>query len=291
MNIRVLEYLIAVAEHEHFGKAADACHVSQPALSMQIKSLEQNLGIAFFERNTKRVIITEAGRVMVHQAQQIVHAVKDMKEQARALQNPYAGTCRLGAFPTLAPYVLPKIVPGLKCALPDLRLVLVEEKTETLLQQLMQGTLDSAFIALPIQESSLHLEPIFTDPFVLAVSTDHHLSKMKSVVLSCLMNENVLLLEEGHCLGDQALAVCHRVHANTHGDFRATSLETLREMVAMNEGVTLMPTSAIKTSSRVTYIPFQAPPPCRVIGLAWRKSSARQRCFEKISHTVRALLP
>ena len=287
MNLRDLQYLVAVAEHRHFGKAAEWCNTSQPTLSMQLKKLEETLGVQLFERTSKKVIITPIGETITTKARQILQDSRDIRELAKAAQDPYAGEFRLGAFPTLAPYYLPIAVPAIHKALPKLKLLLVEEKTPFLLERLKAGTLDAAFLALPIEEDWLETMPLFDDPFLLAVSPDHALAKRKYVSQSDLKGEQLLLLEDGHCLRSQALEVCSLIGSSEHQEFRATSLETLRQMVAAGVGITLMPQLAIGKDKSVKYIPFDKLAPSRTIGMVWRKHTARKECILRIA----SLLP
>jgi LysR family hydrogen peroxide-inducible transcriptional activator len=282
MNIRDLKYLVAVAEYQHFGKAADACFVSQPALSMQLKKLEESVGVQLFERSNKHVCITPAGEALALQAQKILLGVDDFMKTAKAYQDPLAGDFRLGAFPTLAPYYLPKVIPAIHKALPKLKLLLIEEKTSVLLEKLKSGVLDAALIALPIDGDGLESIKLFDDPFLLAVAPDHILAKRKVIHQHDLTSEKLLLLEDGHCLRSQALEVCSLVGSSEEQEFRATSLETLRQMVATGVGITLIPQLAIGKDKSVNYIPFEGLAPSRTIGLVWRKHTVRQKCIAKI---------
>lgn len=284
MNIRDLEYFVKVAELRHFKKAADACFVSQPALSMQIKKLEEMWGVCLFERDNKHVLITPVGDVLLKKAKQILQSVQDMKQEAILYQDPYAGNLRLGAFPTLAPYYFPNLVPKINKRFKKLRLLLTEEKTELLLKQLQEGSLDAAYLAvpLPISDDRLEIRELFCEPFYLAVSVTHPLAHLTYVKVSDLDKQSLLLLSEGHCLRDQALEICSKIGASEQQDFRATSLETLRQMVAANVGITLIPKLAIKKDKRIAYIPFKGQIPSRTIALLWRKNSAREELLQQI---------
>lgn len=282
MNLRDLHYLVAVADLIHFGKAAKACHTSQPTLSMQLKKLEQTLGVILFERNNKRISITPVGQEIVERARKILREAKEIQTIAKALQDPYAGDFRLGAFPTLAPYFFPTAMPLMREELSKLKFILVEEKTDLLLDKLRDGLLDAAFLALPIQDSALETAVLFNDPFLLAVSQIHPLAKTTRIHPHDIQTEPLLLLEEGHCLRDQALAVCHTTGGKEQQEFRASSLETLRHMVAAGTGITLIPQIAQQATDGIVYIPFAASPPSRTIGLVWRKTSARKKCIEKL---------
>lgn len=292
MNLRDLKYLIAVAKHQHFGKAAEACFISQPALSMQLKKLEEYLDVQLFERNNKTVIITEIGKKLVEQAKKITQAADDMIVLAKTFQNPEEGEVKLGAFPTLAPYYLPKSMPKIIKKFPKLKLFLLEEKTDILITKLLSGEIDTAFLATPMplsdhQKKLLESIELFKEPFYLAVSKSHPLAKLKKITQNNIKNEKLLLLEDGHCLRQQALDVCEITGAFEQQDFRATSLETLREMVAANIGITLVPELAInKKDSRINYLPFCNHKYARTISMVWRKTSARAELFQELIKAI-----
>ncbi len=279
MNLRDLKYLVALADLRHFGKAAEACFVSQPTLSTQIMKLEEELGVTLFERAPRKVMLTAVGQDVVQRTRRILADVEDMKEAALRSRDPASGTLRLGVFPTLAPYLLPHVVPALRQQFPQLELLLVEEKSDVLLQRLHEGKLDAALLALPIHDEQLHAQPLFEEPFLLAAPAGHPLAQKKVLSGSDLDHETLLLLEDGHCLRDQALDVCRLSGAQEKSGFRATSLETLRQMVAAGVGVTLLPQLATHPSiaqpAGMVLVPFHSPAPSRRIALAWRKSSAR----------------
>ncbi len=289
MNIRDLHYLVAVSQHLHFGKAAATCNTTQPTLSMQIKKLEDSLGVQIFERTNKKVLITPVGEMILAKARRILQDSKDIAELAKNAQDPFAGEFRLGAFPTLAPYFLPLAVPAIHKKMPKLKLLLVEEKTEVLLARLKEGTLDAAFLALPIHDDALEEAILFEDPFLLAVSPSHRLADRKNVSTNDIKLEQLLLLEDGHCLRNQALEVCSMVGTSESNEFRATSLETLRQMVATNVGITLIPRIAVKSDKTIRYLPFEGLSPSRSIGLVWRKSTAREKSIEAIRKVIVSL--
>jgi LysR family transcriptional regulator, hydrogen peroxide-inducible genes activator len=287
MNLRDLRYFVALAEHKHFGRAAQASFVSQPTLSTQIKKLEDELGVALVERTPRKVLLTEVGKEIAVRAREVLTEVDQIKAIARRTIDPESGTLRLGMFPTLGPYLLPHVVPEIRSRFPRLEMLLVEEKTETLLRQLREGRLDCALLALPIHDDQLHEEFLFEEPFLLAVPEHHALAKNKTLKLDDLSDQNLLLLEEGHCLRDQALEVCELSGANEKSGFRATSLETLRQMVAANVGVTLLPVLAIKPpvarSENIHLMQFRGNPPSRRIAMFWRKSSALAPFLKKFA--------
>lgn len=290
MNIRDLKYLISLADHKHFGKAADACFVSQPALSMQIKKLEDSLGVLLIERTNKKIIFTEIGELIVQQARDILYHVDTLQEIANQSKDPFCGELRLGIIPTLAPYLLPLIIPGLSTLYPKLIPYLIEETTLNLLTKLKEGKIDGALLALPI-EGDFSVNPLFDEEFVLATPLAHPLTKQKIVDFSDLENKTLLLLEDGHCLRDQALAVCHRAHASESKNFRATSLETLRHMVASGVGMTLMPKLSCRSHDGVSYIPFKSPRPMRTIGLIWRKTTGKKILLEHLVEYIKTVNP
>jgi LysR family transcriptional regulator, hydrogen peroxide-inducible genes activator len=292
VNLRDLQYLVAIDEHRHFGRAADACFVSQPTLSTQLKRLELELGAPLIERNPRHVLLTEAGERIVERARVILAEADDIRSIARRSQDPEAGSLRLGLFPTLAPYLLPHVVPELHERFPRLELLLVEEKTEEVLARLADGRLDAGLLAVPSGDGRLACEGLFHEDFVLAVPTDHPLALDRGPVdLSVLADEHMLLLEEGHCLRDQALAVCQLTGANERRGFRATSLETLRQMVAAGVGITLLPELSVQppvpTSDGIVLRRFAEPVPSREIGLFWRPSGMYADLLTELASVIR----
>ncbi len=283
MNLRDLQYLLAVADHGHFGRAAEACHVSQPTLSTQIKKLEDYLGVQLVERANKPVVLTPVGEDIARRAREVVKGAADIVEVARAARDPLAGELRLGVIPTVGPYLLPHLVPELRKAFPNLHALLYEEQTSALLAKLRAGQIDAAIMAVPVDGAERFEQmPLFDEPFVLAVPQDHPLARRKTVELEDLRPQTILLLEEGHCLRDQALDVCSLVGAHEAREFRATSMETLRQMVASGAGVTLLPKLAaavnpsIPNASAIELRPFRAPAPKRHIAVLWRRGAARE---------------
>lgn len=282
MNLRELEYLVAVAQYKHFGKAAEHCHVSQPALSMQLKKLEQELGVTLFERNNKQVLITSIGVKITMRARIILQQAADLKQFAQGDRDILCGELKLGAFPTLAPYYLPQIVPKIMQELPDIKLLLVEDKTDILIDKLQKGEIDCAFMALPIEAENLDYELLFDDEFYLAVSPDHEWAGRDEIAAAELQDKSLLLLEEGHCMRQSALDVCHLNGANEAQEFRATSLETLRQMVRIGGGITLMPALAKQDNDGLKYIEFSDTVPVRRIALVWRKTTYKRELFDKL---------
>src|SRR5690606_22130000 len=295
MNLRDLSYFIALADHLHFGRAAAASFVSQPTLSTQIRKLEEELGVPLVERAPRNVMLTPAGRDVATRARRIVADVEAMREAARRSQDPEAGRVHLGLFPTLGPYLLPHVVPGIRTRFPQLELLLVEEKSDVLLERLQQGRLDAALLALPVADDQLHVEFLFEEPFVLAVPEAHPLADRGALSMADIAEERLLLLSDGHCMRAQALDVCQLSGAGEKAEFEATSLETLRQMVAANVGVTLLPTLAVKPpvarSDSITLVPFRDPPPSRRIALAWRRSTAMAPFLRDLAGVLRDLPP
>ena len=293
MNLRDLKYLVALADHRHFGKAAEASHVSQPTLSTQIRKLEEELGVTLIERAPRKVMLTPAGRDAAERARRIVAEVEQMKESARRSQDPEAGTVRLGIFPTLGPYLLPHVVPRIRERFPQLELLLVEEKSEVLLARLREGRLDAGLLALPVHDEQLHAEFLFEEPFLLAVPEKHPLARREALKLEELAEQKLLLLEDGHCLREQALEVCRLSGANEKSEFRATSLETLRQMVAADVGITLLPTLAVKPpvarSHNIHLLGFSDSHPSRRIAMLWRRSSAMHGFLLKLAEVFKQL--
>jgi len=278
MNLRDLQYLVALAETGHFGRAAERCHVSQPTLSAQIRKLEESLGVALVERRPRRVVLTAAGEAVSERARRMLRDADDIRALARARQDPLGGRLKMGLIPTLGPYLLPRVAPRIAQALPKLQLMLHEYQTAPLVERTGQGELDLAILALPADTKGLATRSLFAEAFLVAMPESHRLAARKRVRSSDLEDEKLLLLEEGHCLRDQALEVCK--HAGIEDqDFRATSLETLRQMVAAGLGITLLPRLAAEgpfASARGLILrPFSPPAPNRVIGAAWRRSTSR----------------
>jgi len=291
MNLRDLRYLVALADVLHFGKAAEACHVSQPTLSTQIKKLEDELGVALVERAPRHVMLTPAGRDIATRARRVLAEVDQMRETARRTSDPEAGSVRLGLFPTLGPYLLPHVVPRIRARFPRLELLLVEEKTEAVLHMLRDGKLDAAVLAMPLHEDWLETEFLFEEPFLLALPRERAAEFPEGIVqLDDLRDQQVLLLEEGHCMRTQALSLCALGGASERRGFRATSLETLRQMVAANVGMTLLPQLSVMppvaVNDHLLLRRFAEPQPKRQIGLLWRKSDAREPLMQTLAEIL-----
>lgn len=296
MNIRDLQYLVALSEHKHFGNAAEACHVSQPTLSTQIKKLEDELGAPLVERDNKTVILTDLGLDVVTRSQQILAGVDEIKQIAKQAANPESGTLRLGLIPTIAPYLLPYAVKALKSAFPDLNLFLHEAQTHELIERLKSGNLDAAIMALPVNDDRLDSIPMYSESFFAALPLGHPLAKQKTIEVNDLTDQALMLLEDGHCLRDQALEICHHVGIKETQGFRATSLETLRQMVVSGAGITLLPTLAAETQLcqdgvDIHIVPFASPAPKREVGIFYRPSSPNIALYQSIAKSINQRLP
>ncbi len=275
LSIRQLQYVVAIADTLGFHKAAQKCRVSQPTLSSQVQKLEEVLGVRVFERDKRRVLVTPAGEAVVEHARKVLVELDDLIKVVSEARDPFSGTFRVGVIPTVAPYLLPFVMPAVAARWPRLRLALVEAKTDDLLAQLRAGTLDAGLLALVDGMEDLEHAVVLQDPFVAAVPRTHPLAKKKSVGLDDLEDEPVLLLEDGHCLRTQALTLCQRAGA-TETDLRATSLATLVQMVSSGNGITLLPSIAIDVENRrgqLAIKPLAGRAQGRTICLAWRKAA------------------
>jgi LysR family hydrogen peroxide-inducible transcriptional activator len=294
MTLRDLEYLVALADTRHFGRAAARCHVSQPTLSAQVMKLEAYLGTPLVERRPRRIALTAAGESVVLHARRMLREADDIRTIARAGQDPLAGPLKLGLIPTLGPYLLPRVAPRITKALPKLQLLLHEYQTAPLIERTLAGDLDLAILALPADTRGLVTRSLFAEAFLVAMPASHRLAARKRVKTSDLSGEKLLLLEEGHCLRDQALEVCERVGTEEQ-DFRATSLETLRQMVAAGLGLTLLPRLAeegpFAAARGLAVRPFSPPAPNRVIGAAWRRSTSRGEAIAAVCEAVARAVP
>jgi len=286
VNLKDLKYLVALADTGHFGKAAERTFVSQPTLSAQLKKLEDYLGVKLVERQPKNVQLTEVGKQVVVRARRMLDESDEIIALARNNTDPFAGKLKLGLIPTIGPYLLPRVMQKLRKALPQLGLMLYEHQTEPLLKRLRDGEIDLGILALPIAQEGLESRTLYEEAFTLAVPNQHPLSAKTTVKLQDLKGQTLLLLEDGHCLRDQALEVCSRIDVKEAEDFRATSLETLRQMVVAGLGVTLLPETAVESpfgSQRGLCIRhFAKPAPSRTVGAVWRKTSTRSAAIAAV---------
>lgn len=290
ITLRQLQYLVAVAEHKSFRKAADTCSVAQPSLSSQVAQAEEALGLQLFERDKRKVSLTAGGRRLIEQAEQLLLGADRLVESASTLADPLAGTLKLGIIPTLAPYILPEVAPALRDGLPKVSFLWSENKTPMLVQQVKEAELDAAILALESDLGGLAALPLGKDPFVFAASPSHRLGNSDSPIrLSQLEEERVLLLDDGHCFRDQVLSFCARVGAEETG-FRSTSLPTLVQMAAGGAGVTILPSLAVPLENRngaLTIRLFTPKQPARTVALAWRKSAARRETLQAVSKILK----
>lgn len=294
LSLRNLRYFQAVARTGHFGRAADACAVTQPALSMQIRELETHLGTRLFERTRDGARLTEAGREALRHADRILGAVADLETQARRSHGPLSGPFRLGVIPSIAPYLLPRLLPAVMERVPDARLTLRETLTATLVEELLAGDLDAVIASLPLDHPDLVERPLFADPFMLAVAASGAFAGAATASEDMLSSPELLLLEDGHCFRDQALEVCRTLDAGRLRSYGATSLSTLVQLVANGQGITLLPqlfvTAEAKTNPRVKLLQFPEPAPSRTVGLTWRRSARVERDIDEIEAAVRTSL-
>lgn len=289
-TLRQLESFVAVAGLLSFRRAAERVHISQPALSAQIAQLEQQLGVSLFERDRRKVMLTDAGRDLLPRARTILADVQRLIDSAAGHDDPLRSVIRLGVIPTLAPYLLPRVLPRLRAAHPQLRLYLREDLTERLLADLAAGELDLVMLACEAELGEVESLPLFRDRFLLAVPLDHPLASATELGEHDLEDQQVLLLEDGHCLRDQTLAVCNVRGARERDDFRASSLSTLIQMVGGGLGVTLIPELAADLLGRlepgVVMVRFVDPQPYRTIGLVWRTTTPHRDSYTRLAASL-----
>jgi len=298
MTLTELKYIVAVARERHFGRAAEACFVSQPTLSVAIRKLEDELGVVLFERGGSEVGVTPIGARIVAQAQKVLEESANLKEIARQGHDPLSGPLRVGVIYTVGPYLLPRLMPVLIERAPQMPLLLQENFTVRLLELLRQGEVDCAIMALPLPDSGLAIHDLYDEPFVAAVPREHRWSDRESITAAELKEETMLLLGAGHCFRDQVLEVCPefaRFSPTSDGiqrTFEGSSLETIRHMVAAGLGVTVLPASSVPAQPQpndlLRYVPFDAPVPSRRVVLAWRKSFPRSAAVQALIAAVEA---
>lgn len=290
IKLKDLRYLVAVADARHFGRAAGHCFVSQPTLSAQLKKLERYLGVQLIERQPNNVALTEAGEQIVARARRILEASEEVVTLARAHRDPLAGRLRVALLPTIGPYLLPRVSQAIRRSLPRIELHLYEYQTGPMLEKLKAGELDLGILALPVDLDGLEARELFAEPFTVALPERHRLAKRERLQVADLEGERLLLLEEGHCLRDQALEVCSHISAGETQDFRATSLETLRQMVATGAGITLLPKLATQgaygDARGMVVLPFAKPAPVRHVGAVWRKTTARRLAIDEVCKVI-----
>ncbi|MFO7476927.1 MAG: LysR substrate-binding domain-containing protein [Methyloceanibacter sp.] len=295
VSLRQLRYLESLAETCHFGHAAEACAVSQPALSMQIKELEDELKVSLVERRKSGIELTEQGEEIARRARGILAAVRDLLDYARHQEGLLSGVLKLGAIPSIAPYLLPAALPELHRRFLGLNLQLRESVTSNLVRELVTGDLDLILVALPIEDPEVETLHLFDDRFILATKATKQNQRLRHANADMLADNRLLLLEEGHCLRDQALSYCHMLTPEARDSFGASSLATIVQMVANGYGLTLLPemaiASEIHSSGDIRLLRFRAPEPKREIGLAWRKTSPRKQDFMQFAELLREVAP
>jgi LysR family hydrogen peroxide-inducible transcriptional activator len=295
MNLRDLRYFVALADTRHFGKAAERSFVSQPTLSAQIKKLETYLGVQLIERQPRKVTLTEMGARILPLARSILQESDEIVSLARNDHDPLSGKLKVALIPTIGPYLLPLVARKLRKQLPLLKVMLYEYQTQPLLEKLRAGDIDLGILALPVPLDGLEARPLYDEDFTLAVPSNSPLAKRSNVKIDDLSGETLLLLEDGHCLRDQALDVCSRIDVKESEDYRATSLETLRQMVAAGLGITLLPKLATRgpfgSGQGLTVKEFSRPVPSRSIGAVWRKSTARTDAIKAVCDAIRSSMP
>ena len=296
MTLTELRYIVAVARERHFGRAAEACFVSQPTLSVSIKKLEEELDVKLFERGSSEVSLTPLGDEIIHQAQQVLEQAALIKEIAKRGKDPLAGPLRLGLIYTIGPYLLPALVKQTIASVPQMPLMLQENFTTRLLDMLRAGELDCAILAEPFPDSGLATAPLFDEPFMVVVPTHHPLAQRDQISAEELKRETMLLLGTGHCFRDHVLEVCPeyaRFASNAEGirkGFEGSSLETIRHMVAAGMGVTVVPQLSVPAEPQlhVKYIPFADPVPTRRVVLVWRRTFTRYEAIAALRNAVYA---
>lgn len=296
MTLTELKYIVALAREKHFGRAADSCYVSQPTLSVAIKKLEDELSVTLFERGSNEVSLTGIGERIVMQAQKVLEEAAAIRALAMSGMDPLSGPLRVGVIYTIGPYLLPPLVSGMIEAVPSMPLLLQENLTVRLLELLKQGEIDVAVLALPIEESGFVIQPLYEEPFLVAVPKMHPWAKRKSIRADELKTENMLLLGAGHCFRDQVLGVCpelSRFSQTSEGiqrTFEGSSLETIRHMVASGVGITILPSSSVPAivppDSLLRYVPLQENDTRRTVALVWRKSFVRKEAIDALKQGV-----
>jgi LysR family hydrogen peroxide-inducible transcriptional activator len=292
VTLRQLRYFETLARTKHFGMAADQCAVTQPALSMQIKELERELGIELVERRGNTIAVTLVGQEIAARSEAILSQVRELSDYARQHHGVLTGPLRLGIIPSIAPYLLPDILTEVTRHYPQLDLQIRETQTNALVEELVRGELDAVLVALPVEPSQLETMPLFEDRFLIAVQSQAAPDWSKSDLRTRIGQERLLLLEEGHCLRDQALQFCQIANMQARKALGAASLTTIMQMVAAGHGITLLPELCAKAEvdrKRVALIAFPEEPPMRVVGLAWRRSSARQSDFTALGELIKSL--
>ena len=296
MTLTELKYIVAVAREKHFGRAAEACFVSQPTLSVAVKKLEEELDVKIFERGASEVSVTPLGEQIVRQAQQVIEQAASIKEIAKLGKDPISGPLRVGVIYTIGPYLLPDLVRQTIARVPQMPLVLQENFTARLLDMLRTGELDCAILAEPFPDTGLAVAPLYDEPFQAAVPASHRIAKLKTVTTEELKNETMLLLGTGHCFRDHVLEVCPeyaRFSSATEGirkSFEGSSLETIKYMVASGMGITVVPQLSVpaEKQTHVRYVKFSDPVPSRRVVLVWRRTFPRYEAIAALRNAIYA---
>ena len=289
VSLKQLRYFLAVARTGHFGAAAEQCAVTQPALSMQIQELEKELGLQLLERGPKGAGLTVGGQEIAVRAARVLADVRDLVESARHLSGGFSGPFHFGAIPSIAPYLLPQLLPLIRARHPNLDLHLRETRTQRLLEELVDGNLDLALLALPVEHPGVETLSLFEDRFLLALPASRSIGKNVRATPDLIREDRLLLLEEGHCLRDQALAFCHLRQVENIDTFGASSLSTIVQMVSNDLGLTLLPELSLELETKradIRLMRFTNPEPQRIIGLAWRETSPRKREFAALGDLI-----
>jgi LysR family transcriptional regulator, hydrogen peroxide-inducible genes activator len=296
MTLSEFRYIVAVAKELHFGRAAEKCFVSQPTLSVAVKKIEDELGVALFERHQHEISVTPIGEAIVKQAELILNETNNLKEIAKQNKDELKGELKLGVIYTVGPYLLPKLIPVINKQAPDLILIIEEDFTKNLAPKLKSGEIDVAILSSPFEESGIVTELLYTEPFQVALPSDHPLTKKKKLKANDLLNDTMLLLKSGNCFRDQIVELCPNC-LNPMGDdkkiqksLESSSLETIRQMVAAGVGITILPALSIETNSglkgMLEYRPFSNPVPSREIVIAYRKSFPRKKAIDLIKKSI-----
>jgi len=291
-TLKQLKYLCSVAENQHFGQAAKACYVSQSTLSAGIQELEETLGVSLVERNNRNVLLTTIGKDVVDRAHDILVDVEDLVSMCAAAGEPFSGKMRLGVIPTIAPFLLPRLLRKLRSEHPDFKLFIREDLSQNLLDALYAGELDVLLLALPFPAENVDVMSLLDDDFLLASPPEHPLSRKKNVRTTDLKGESLLLLEDGHCLREHALEACKLRDSQISIPYQATSLSTIVQMVANGIGITLLPSMSVEAGitagTDLVVQPFDQPGVAREVGLMWRKKTPRQTEFRMLGEFVRS---
>lgn len=298
MTLTELRYIVAVARERHFGRAAESCFVSQPTLSIAIRKLEEELGIKLFERGSKNEVrLTEIGNAIVEQAQRVLEESEVITQLAQQGKDPLRGSLRLGLIYTIGPYLLPRLIPTLHEAAPEMPLIIEENYTSELAKQLKQGRLEAIVISLPFEEPGIEVRPVYQEPFLVAVPRGHAWERRKRIEPEDLANQNLLLLGAGHCFRDQVLQACpecnrsFRTGSSLQRRLEGGSLETIRHMVASGVGITVLPCTSIMESTQnmdlLSILRFKEPSPSRTVAVAWRRQFPRPQAIDLLCETIR----